>query len=256
LNGTTLPLTKMLPVCYFVACMTLLQCQQYRQSIEGLFPKETSIDVFYWTNPEAAPVDSTLDFSLQTILKETDDLKHWNFVSPEAQNWLPWYHYDSTQCSAFVKLDSGFIFTTPATAYAGLFQKVAADTRIKHAALANLEPSCSIAYYSGLDSAQILVDLSLMQMLLGVYQTQNINADVKFYTSGGFAQFMSTYLADGEFGVNPVDLTSCSTATTLSTISDIPSDYPFLRLAPSGDMMDTARIQGMINGADRSLKLF
>jgi hypothetical protein len=246
----------MLPICYFIACMTLQQCQQYRESIHGLFPAETQIDVFYWTNPEQAPATITEDFSLQTILKDTNELKHWNFVSPEAQNWLPWYHYQKDQCSAFVKLDSGFIFANSVTAYAGLFQKVAADARLNHAALANIEPTCSFAYYSGLDSASVLVDLELIQMLLGAYQSENINADIKFYTSGGFAQFMSQYLADGEFAVYPIDLTFCSTATTLSTVSDLPADYPFVRLAPSGDMMDVARIQGMISDAPRTLSVF
>jgi hypothetical protein len=246
----------MLPLCYFIACMTLQQCQQYRQSIQGLFPKHAQIDVFYWTNEEGVPVGATEDFSMQSILHQTTELKHWNFVSPEAQNWLPWYHYEADQCSGYVKLDSGIIFTNPVLDYPALFEEVAGDTRANHAALANIEPTCSISYYSGLDSAAVLVDLQLMQMLLGLYQSESITLDIKFYKAGDFAKFMSAYLANGEFGVYPIDLTSCSEATTVATLGEPAEGYPFVRLAPSGDMLDVARIQGMLNDAPRALSVF
>ena len=246
----------MLPICYFVVCMTLQQCQQYRQSIQGLFPKHTPIDVFFWTNPEGATVGSTEDFSMQTILQDTNALQHWNFVSPESQNWLPWYHYQADECASFVKLDSGFLFANSPISYPELFQTLSDNTRSAGAAMANIEPSCSISYYSGLDSAGVIVDLSLLQTLLGVYQNQQINANVKFYTAGDFARFMTTYLASGDFKIYPVDLTTCSSATTLSTVAEDVGTNFFVRLAPSGDMMDIARIQGLMNDSPRAVSVF
>ncbi len=220
----------MLGLCYFVACMTLQQCREYRTSLFPVLPGVPDIDIFYWMNTEDLEPTSH-EFSLTKLIEQ--DAPHWDFVSPEAGNWLPWTKYiQNSQCRGIVRLDNGFVFSDIEVLYSQYFERVAALGVLNGATLLNLESECGQVSQLGVDGANILLDLPTMQGLLDSFFQHTLDNNVHFYTSGAFANFLAPYAITQNYALDEQDLTYCSEVETLSLLTvPVPATKQFVRLA-------------------------
>ena len=241
-------------LCYFITCMSLQQCQQYRTSILPALPARTNVDVFYWMNHEGVEVGAN-DISLLSILEETSILSHWNYISPEAQSWLPWYRYKiGSECSAYVKLDLGLVLLNRVSNYPSLLSQLVEQAHGKSTALINLEPSCAERPEYGLASASILLNLPLLQQLLDQYQTNTVESGTRFYSSGDFALFIAT---NGQaLNVQSADQTYCAQAETLDQLETVPEPYAFARLKDSSEEAHPLELAGLLKNAGNQQVVF
>lgn len=227
--------------------MTLQQCREYRDSLLPVLPGITDIDVFYWMNGEGlAPTQH--EFSLSKMVEM--DIGQWDFVSPEAGNWLPWSKYiQNGQCRGIVRLDNGFVFRDSETDYLEYFNRVALAGTQEQVTLLNLESECGTESQLGVDGANILLDLPTMQSLIDLFVQHNVQQNIHFYTTGAFSQFLAPYAITQTYALGEHDLTYCSEVETVSEIQEvIPAEKQFVRLArPLNALRSDIQINGLFH---------
>jgi hypothetical protein len=234
-------------LCYFVACMTLQDCQQYRQSMLSALPARSSVDAFYWMNHEDATPCAN-DYSLIDLVQNTPELTHWRLLSPEARSWLPIYHYsraDASQCSGYVHLDLGFLLR-PDTNYGKLLNNLVETAHGEAAALVNLEPACSPDSEYSLNSGSLLLDLSALQRLLAGFQKAAVDAGTIQYQPYDFAEYFSTNMWLAGFTVLDSDQTYCAVASTAAALEPLPEKALFVRLSGSAGIEEPIELAGLV----------
>lgn len=223
----------MIGLCFFVACMTLKQCREYRDTLLPVLPGVTDIDVFYWMNPntDGATADPNHEFSLTKYMEE--EYGQWDFVSPEAGNWLPWTRYiQNNQCRGIVRLDNGFVLSDKETDYTRYFEQVAALGVLNGATLVNLESECGAESELGVDGANILLDLPTMQTLLNQFIQHNVDEQIHFYVNGAFTKWLAPHAITETYALDEHDLTYCAGVETVAELQEpVPATKQFIRLA-------------------------
>lgn len=250
----------MFNLCYLVICMTLQQCREYRSSLAPVLPEVNSIDIFYWQNPEHVEPDLNLEHSLKDLIEANPQLRRWEMVDSEAGNWLPWYHYtdNPTQCDAIVRLDNGFVFRESIDNYHQFFTSLAVLSTVHNDVLLNLEEDCSDVDGMGVDGANILTDLTTMQHLLAVFQQQNVDENIGFYSPGAFARWLAPYSIAQVYTLKSKDLTYCADVSTVTQIeSEIPEEEYFIRLSRPLKALGTEhQVNAMVKAAGEHKTVF
>lgn len=247
----------MLGLCFFVACMTLKQCREYRDSLVPVLPGVTDVDIFYWMNIDGLAEDARHEFSLSKIVEE--EIGQWDFVSPEAGNWLPWTKYiQNSQCRGIVRLDNGFVFSDKETDYLQYFERVAALGLANGATLLNLESKCGADSQLGVDGANILLDLPTMQTLIDDFMKLNHDQNIHFYVTGAFSQALAPHAITESYAVDGYDFTYCAEVETLSELTEpVPATKQFVRLArPLNALRDDIQIHATYHATCPQISVF
>lgn len=229
----------MFQLCLAIVCMTLQQCREYHSSVQPALPSVSQhTDIFYWLNPEGLAVQAN-EHALGSII-ETTWLSQWEFVDGEAANWLPWHYYvDSTECSAVLRLDNGFVLRNTVPDYGKFFTGLSILSMAHNDVLLNLESGCEDEKELGLQGANILVDLTTMHQLLANFKQQNIDEGIHIYSPGAFARWLAPYAITETYTMKSKAMTYCSGVDSVAKISaEIPAELNFIRLARPANRLD------------------
>lgn len=203
------------PLCYFVVCFTLQQCNQFAAEFSVHSPG-SSLDIFYWELGAEHRVPSSA-LSMDQLMDSYPELSRWRKLAPvSAMHWMPYYHYynlqhDSAPCQYYVKFtaDVRFAGREPEHALYPALRRAEAE---RSDAVISLEPGCEPSRQMRAFNA--VINLHEVMQMLTYYQLEAQRQPVPIYPE----DHLDTWLQHNPEHLRSasLDLTACSDATTLA----------------------------------------
>lgn len=219
------------PICYFVVCFTLQQCNQFAAEF-AVHQPGSSLDIFFWEQGAERRLSSS-SHSLDRLIEGYPELSHWAKLRPAAaMHWLPYYHYynsqhDSEQCQFYVKYTADVRFTgrdPEETLYPQLKQA----QRDNVDAVISLEAKCSPGHQ--MTAFNAVINLHDVMQMLTYYQLESQRQPLPIYPENHLDNWLQQ---------NPehlrsagLDLTVCTDESTAGSVENLPF-YKVLLKSPA-----------------------